>query len=145
MNSGKEAVTKELFGCIKKYNERIEDADNAMLSFQQFMALIFDATHHGAPKGSFTYTDWIKEEFEEFMAEKDGTPEQMKELCDLIWVCIQKANEQEYDLGLGFYELFKEYQSKFYTAEGEFQPIYREDGKLLKNSGFKKANFEQFF
>ena len=89
------------------------------------------------------YTDLISEEYKEFLAEKDGTPEQYKELCDLIWVCIQKANKQGYDLGLGLNALWEEYNSKFYTADGEFNPIYREDGKLLKNTGFKKANFKE--
>lgn len=87
------------------------------------------------------YTAYIKEEFEEFIAEKDGTPEQFKELCDLIWVCIQKANKQGYNLSKGMEALVNEYTSKFYTADGKYEPIYREDGKLLKNTGFKKADF----
>lgn len=87
------------------------------------------------------YSNYIAEEFKEFMAEKDNTPEQFKELCDLIWVCIQKANKQNYDLAKGMSALVDEYISKFYTKEGDFKPIFREDGKLMKNTGFKKANF----
>lgn len=85
------------------------------------------------------YSKYIEEEYKEFMAEKDGTPEQAKELADLIWVCIQKANKQNYDLSKLLQLLVAEYCSKFYTAEGKYDPIYREDGKLLKNTGFKKA------
>lgn len=87
------------------------------------------------------YSTYIDEEFKEFMAEKDGTPEQFKELCDLIWVCIQKANKQGYNLSKGMAALVEEYTSKFYTEDGEFQPIFRADGKLMKNTGFKKADF----
>lgn len=90
------------------------------------------------------YTNWIKEEYEEFMAEKDGTPEQAKELSDLIWVCFQKANKQGYDLSKCLQALVEEYCSKFYTVDGKYEPIYREDGKLLKNTGFKKADFSTF-
>lgn len=91
------------------------------------------------------YSEYIKEEYREFIAEKDGTPEQYKELCDLIWTCIQKANKQHYDLAKGMAALVDEYTSKFYTADGVFKPIYRDDGKLLKNTGFKKADFNKLF
>ena len=69
----------------------------------------------------------------------------MKELCDLIWVCVQYANVCGYDLERGMNELVSEYSSKFYDSEGNYNPQFREDGKLLKGTGFKKANFEQFF
>lgn len=86
------------------------------------------------------YSLLIQEEFNEFMAEKDGTPEQAKELGDLLWVVIQKANKQGYDLSKILQMLVDEYSSKFYDENGEFNPIYREDGKLLKNKGFKKLD-----
>lgn len=88
------------------------------------------------------YSDWIAEEYKEFMAEKDGTPEQFKELCDLIWVCIQKANKQGYDLRRGMLALIDEYRSKFYNKDHEYEPIYHPSGKLKKNTGFKKADFK---
>lgn len=87
------------------------------------------------------YSLYIEEEFKELMDEKDGTPEQFKELCDLIWVCIQKANKQGYNLAAGMTALVDEYVSKFYTEDGKYQPIFRADGKLMKNTGFKKADF----
>lgn len=89
------------------------------------------------------YSKYIQEEFNEFIVEHDKTAEQYKELCDLIWVCIQKANMQGYDLSKGLQELVDEYFSKFYTKDGVFMPIYRDDGKLLKNTGFKKADFKK--
>lgn len=91
------------------------------------------------------YLDWINEEHKELLAEKPSTPNDMKELCDLLWVCIQYANACGYDIETGMNELVKEYSSKIYDSEGNFCPTYREDGKLLKGPNFKKADFEQFF
>lgn len=91
------------------------------------------------------YIKCIAEEFKEFVQEDVDTPNDMKELCDLIWVCVQYANACDYDLEAGMNELLKEYSSKFYDSEGNYNPQFREDGKLLKGTGFKKANFEQFF
>ena len=45
---------------------------------------------------------------------------EMKELCDLIWVCVQYANAWGYDLEAGMNELLKEYSSKFYDSEGNY-------------------------
>lgn len=91
------------------------------------------------------YIEWINEEHKELLAEKPSTPNDMKELCDLLWVCIQYANACGYDLEKGMNELIKEYSSKFYDSDGNYNPQFREDGKLLKGTGFKKANFKQFF
>lgn len=43
-------------------------------------------------KVAYVYERLIEEEFNEWMDEQENTPEDMKELCDLIWVCIQYAN-----------------------------------------------------
>lgn len=94
---------------------------------------------------AFLYDKCIAEEFWEFVQGDVDTPNDMKELCDLIWVCVQYANACGYDLEAGMNELLKEYSSKFYDSEGNYNPQFREDGKLLKGTGFKKANFEQFF
>lgn len=91
------------------------------------------------------YRKCISEEFNELFDEDPSTPEDMKELCDLIWVCIQYANACGYDLEAGFKELLSEYTSKFYDAHGNYNPTFRVDGKLLKGAGFKKANFNKFF
>ena len=87
------------------------------------------------------YRELINEEMQEFIVEPNGTPEQFKELCDLLWVIVQFANQMGYHLESGMQALVEEYRSKFYTADGWYQPLFREDGKLLKNSGFKKADF----
>ena len=87
------------------------------------------------------YRKLINEEMQEFLVEPNGTPEQFKELCDLLWVIVQFANQMGYHLESGMQALVEEYRSKFYTADGWYQPLFREDGKLLKNTGFKKADF----
>lgn len=89
------------------------------------------------------YADFMEEELKEFLEEETDTPNDFKELCDLIWVCVQYANACGYDLEAGMNELVKEYYSKLYDSEGNFNPKYREDGKLLKGPNFKKANFEK--
>lgn len=87
------------------------------------------------------YRKLINEEMQEFIVEPNGMPEQFKELCDLLWVIVQFANQMGYHLESGMQALVEEYRSKFYTADGRYQPLFREDGKLLKNTGFKKADF----
>lgn len=87
------------------------------------------------------YRKLINEEMQEFIVEPNGTPEQFKELCDLLWVIVQFANQMGYHLESGMQALVEEYRSKFYTVDGRYQPLFREDGKLLKNTGFKKADF----
>ena len=91
------------------------------------------------------YREFITEEYKELLAEKSCTANDFKELCDLIWVCVQYANVCGYDLIGGMKELIKEYSSKLWDDEGNFCATFREDGKLLKGTGFKKANFDQFF
>ena len=111
-----------------------------MKSVQMALGELLAVTEERMTDTKDGYTKYIQEEFNEFIAEKDGTPEQAKELGDLLWVVIQKANKQGYNLGKILQMLVDEYSSKFYDENGEFNPIYREDGKLLKNKGFKKLD-----
>lgn len=130
-----EAQTKELIG-----------------SLQMELLNWFLKTHYSKGNNSKLYKDYailyskcIAEEFKEFLDEPVGTPNEMKELCDLIWVCVQYANACGYNLEAGMRELLKEYSSKFYDAHGNYNPTFRSDGKLLKGTGFKKADFNKFF
>lgn len=118
-----------------------------MKDLQRELNKLFQITHPNASGSDLEslYKRLITEEYKELTDESSGTPEDFKELCDLLWVCIQYANACGYDLEAGMQELIKEYKSKFYTKEGKYQPLYREDGKLLKNTGFKKADFGIFF
>lgn len=92
------------------------------------------------------YRSWITEEYKEFMAEPNGTPEAYKEAMDLLWVIIQYMNCENFSVGVGFDELFREYNSKLYDDDGNFIATYREsDGKLLKGNNFKKADFNKIW
>lgn len=91
------------------------------------------------------YRKLIKEEFNEHRDELPGTPEDYKEVCDIMWVLIQYANQCGYDVNMGMNALVQEYTSKFFTKEGKYEPLFREDGKLLKNTGFEKADFSSLY
>lgn len=111
-----------------------------MKNTQTILKKLFDLTHKNT-KQEDLYRKLITEEYKEFMNEGSHTANDFKELCDLIWVCIQYANACEYDLEKGIAELIREYESKFYDKDGKYNPKFNEYGKLLKGSGFKKADF----
>ena len=111
---------------------------------QEKLKVLFKITHSGDQSDlKLVYRKCISEEFNELLNENSNTHEDFKELCDLIWVCVQYANACDYDIEAGMNELIKEYSSKLWDDEGNFCATYREDGKLLKGDHFKKANFEK--
>lgn len=111
---------------------------------QEKLKVLFKITHSGDQSDlKLVYRKCISEEFNELLDEDSNTHEDFKELCDLIWVCVQYANACGYDIEAGMNELIKEYSSKLWDDEGHFIATYREDGKLLKGDHFKKANFEK--
>lgn len=110
-----------------------------------FLEITHSKNHIERDRVQKLYREFITEEYKELLAEKPCTANDFKELCDLLWVCIQYANACGYDLEKGMNELVTEYSSKFYDSEGNYNPQFREDGKLLKGTGFKKANFDQLF
>lgn len=111
---------------------------------QEKLKVLFKITHSGDQSDlKLIYRKCISEEFNELLDEDSNTHEDFKELCDLIWVCVQYANACGYDIEAGMNELIKEYSSKLWDDEGNFCATYREDGKLLKGAHFKKANFEK--
>ena len=111
---------------------------------QEKLKVLFEITHSGDQSDlKLVYRKCISEEFNELLNEDSNTHEDFKELCDLIWVCVQYANACGYDIEAGMNELIKEYSSKLWDDEGNFCATYREDGKLLKGDHFKKSNFEK--
>nr|DAW23341.1 MAG TPA: MAZG-LIKE NUCLEOSIDE TRIPHOSPHATE PYROPHOSPHOHYDROLASE [Caudoviricetes sp.] len=111
---------------------------------QEKLKVLFKITHSGDQSDlKLVYRKCISEEFNELLDENSNTHKDFKELCDLIWVCVQYANACDYDIESGMNELIKEYSSKLWDDEGNFCATYREDGKLLKGDHFKKANFEK--
>jgi NTP pyrophosphatase (non-canonical NTP hydrolase) len=87
----------------------------------------------------------IVEEFKEFLdAENDlylNSPkwraECLKELADLVYVCYQYAANMEWDLDEA---LDRVHTSNLSKLDEEGNPIYREDGKVLKGPNYKPPN-----
>lgn len=112
-----------------------------MKTTQTELKKLFDITHKNPKNTVELYKRLIQEEYLELMDEEPNTANDFKELCDLIWVCIQYANANGYDLEKGIEAIKHEYVSKFLDAHGIFNPKYNEFGKLMKGEGFKKADF----
>lgn len=108
-----------------------------------FLEITHSKNHIERDRAQKLYREFITEEYKELLVEKPCTANDFKELCDLIWVCVQYANVCGYDLIGGMKELIKEYSSKLWDDEGNFCATFREDGKLLKGDHFNKANFEK--
>tara|TARA_Y100001963_G_scaffold65810_1_gene91610 strand:+ start:2314 stop:2715 length:402 start_codon:yes stop_codon:yes gene_type:complete len=89
----------------------------------------------------------IKEEFQELleadgMLFRTGTEPKtncLKELADLVYVCYQYAENQEWDLDEALDRVHKSNMSKL-NVDG--QPIYRNDGKVLKGPNYAPPNLE---
>ena len=84
----------------------------------------------------------IVEEFKEFLeAEqlllKDFTRNKedcLKELADLVYVCFQYAANMDWDLDEAMDRVHKSNMSKL---DDNGQPIFREDGKVLKSENYQ--------
>ncbi len=83
--------------------------------------------------------DLIVEEFKEFMyaATEEGYEEELKELCDLVYVCFQYAENMEWDLEEALQRVHKSNMSKL-GLDGK--PIRRRDGKVLKGPDYQPPN-----
>jgi predicted HAD superfamily Cof-like phosphohydrolase len=60
--------------------------------------------------------------------------EALKELADLVYVCYQYAENMEWDLDQALMRVHKSNLSKL---DEHAQPIYREDGKVLKSEFYE--------
>jgi predicted HAD superfamily Cof-like phosphohydrolase len=92
-----------------------------------------------SPNGNLTQKSLIDEEWSEFHEAfhlKDEH-EQLKELCDLVYVCYQFAANEGWDLDEAMDRVHKSNMSKL---DENGQPIYREDGKVLKGPNYKPPN-----
>ena len=83
----------------------------------------------------------IDEEWSEFHeAFHLGTDEEeFKELCDLVYVCYQYAENLGWDLDEAMDRVHKSNMSKL-GRDGK--PIYREDGKVLKGPMYRPPNLK---
>jgi len=92
-----------------------------------------------SPNGNLTQKSLIDEEWSEFHEAfhfKDEH-EQLKELCDLVYVCYQFAANEGWDLDEAMDRVHKSNMSKL---DENGQPIYRQDGKVLKGPNYKPPN-----
>ena len=92
----------------------------------------------------------IIEEFKEFleaegflfMHGKNHQEHALKELADLVYVCYQYAENMGWFLDEALDRVHKSNLSKL---DEEGNPIYREDGKVLKGPNYKPPNLEDLF
>ena len=92
----------------------------------------------------------IVEEFKEFleaegflfMHGKNHQEHALKELADLVYVCYQYAANMGWFLDEALDRVHKSNLSKL---DEEGNPIYREDGKVLKGPNYKPPNLEDLF
>ena len=92
-----------------------------------------------SPNGTLIQKCLIDEEWSEFHEAfhfKDEQ-EQLKELCDLVYVCYQFAANEGWNIDEAMDRIHKSNMSKL---DENGQPIYREDGKVLKGPNYKPPN-----
>jgi predicted HAD superfamily Cof-like phosphohydrolase len=84
----------------------------------------------------------IREEFQEVMSAihaKKNKDSILKELCDLVYVCVGFADT----FGWNFDEAFNRVHASNMSKLGEDgAPIYRDDGKILKSAQYKEPNLK---
>ena len=91
--------------------------------------------------------DLIVEEFKEFleadgmmfMSGKKHKADCLKELADLVYVCYQYAENQNWDLDEASDRVHKSNMSKL---DEDGNPIFRKDGKVLKGPNYAPPNLE---
>ena len=92
----------------------------------------------------------IIEEFKEFLeAEgflflhgKNHQEHALKELADLVYVCYQYAENMGWFLDEALDRVHRSNMSKL---DEDGNPIYRDDGKVLKGPNYKPPNLEDLF
>ena len=113
--------------------------------------MTFNMQHGGVPLKNHlpfktrmppTQKNLIVEEFKEFLEEEatDGLRRfgrmkwLFKRTADLVYVCFQYASRQEWDLDQA---LIRVHDSNLSKLGDDGQPIYREDGKVLKGPNYQ--------
>ena len=87
----------------------------------------------------------IVEEFKEFLDAENqlimgltvNSAECLKELADLVYVCYQYAANLGWDLDTA---LDRVHESNMSKLDNNGNPIYREDGKVLKGPNYQPPN-----
>jgi len=89
--------------------------------------------------------DLIVEEFKEFLEAEnmlfrnsaDYHSDALKELADLVYVCYQYAEQMKWNLDEAMHRV---HHSKMSMLDDDGNPIYREDGKVLKGPHYQPPN-----
>lgn len=84
-------------------------------------------------------TKLIVEEFQEFMTENDSKANLLKELADLVYVCYAYADRWGWNLDEAIRRVHISNMSKL---DDDGQPIFREDGKILKSTSYKAPDLK---
>ena len=89
--------------------------------------------------GTLIQKSLIDEEWSEFHEAFyfESEEAQLKELCDLVYVCYQFAANKGWALDEAMDRVHKSNMSKL---DENGQPIYRQDGKVLKGPNYKPPN-----
>jgi NTP pyrophosphatase (non-canonical NTP hydrolase) len=84
----------------------------------------------------------IREEYKELISAIDQKKNKdyiLKELCDLVYVCIGFADTYGWDFDIAFNRVHNSNMSKL---DEDGTPIYRRDGKILKSKLYKEPNLQ---
>lgn len=100
-----------------------------------------EACGQGSKSDAKLYLSLIDEEYEEFYEAYTGE-EDLKEICDLIWVLIGYAQCYGYDLAGAFDEVARSNMSKIDPETGVV--LKREDGKVKKPPSYSLADVRPF-
>lgn len=84
-------------------------------------------------------TKLIAEEFAEFMDENDNLPNLLKELADIVYTCYGYAVSFGWDLDEAMRRVHISNMSKL---DENGNPIYREDGKIIKGPNYKEPEMK---
>ena len=74
-----------------------------------------------------------------YLSSKNVREDCLKELADLVYVCYQYAANMKWDLDAA---MLRVHESNMSKLDEEGNPIYREDGKVLKGPNYKPPNLE---
>jgi predicted HAD superfamily Cof-like phosphohydrolase len=96
----------------------------------------FPPPNHKIHKLKKLRRDLIKEEYNEVMdaIRLKDKEEVLKELCDLVYVCVGMCVSYGWDFDVAFNRVHNSNMSKL---NDEGKPIYRHDGKVLKSDNYK--------
>ena len=83
------------------------------------------------------FKEFLEAEWFLFLHGKNHQEHALKELADLVYVCFQYAENMGWFLDEA---LDRVHQSNLSKLDEEGNPIYREDGKVLKGPNYKPPN-----